>query len=55
MAARAAFEELKAEFEKVLKESTPEVGKEVRERVGARVRELEAAVGNLEERALEDH
>lgn len=53
-AAQDALKMLKEAFEKAVKESGPEVGKEVQGRVGQRVRELENALTALEESALED-
>lgn len=52
-ACRQAFEELQGAFEKALKESSPEVAKEVQGRTGPRIRELENAIKNMEEMAME--
>ncbi|EXJ79089.1 hypothetical protein A1O3_08590 [Capronia epimyces CBS 606.96] len=53
-AAQEALKTLKEAFEKAVKESHPEVGKEVQSRVGQRIRELENAVKAVEEMALQD-
>ncbi|KIW61683.1 hypothetical protein PV05_01775 [Exophiala xenobiotica] len=53
-AAAAALQTLKDGFEKAVKESAPEVGKEIQSRVGQRIRELENAIKAMEERAMED-
>jgi len=53
-AAQQALQMLKDGFEKAVKESDPEVGKEVQSRVGQRIRELENAVKVMEEMAMED-
>jgi hypothetical protein len=45
---------LKEAFERAVKESDPEVGKEIQNRVGPRIRELENAVKAMEEMAMED-
>ncbi len=53
-AAAAALQTLKDGFQKAVKESAPEVGKEIQSRVGQRIRELENAIKAMEERAMED-
>ncbi|EHY51927.1 hypothetical protein ABEF92_005990 [Exophiala dermatitidis] len=53
-AAQEALKALKDAFEKAVKESNPEVGKEIQSRVGQRIRELENAVKAMEEMAMED-
>ncbi|KAL2438860.1 hypothetical protein ABEF95_014520 [Exophiala dermatitidis] len=53
-AAQEALKALKDAFEKAVKESDPEVGKEIQSRVGQRIRELENAVKAMEEMAMED-
>ncbi|KAI1614323.1 hypothetical protein EDD37DRAFT_123461 [Exophiala viscosa] len=53
-AAQEALQMLKEAFERAVKESDPEVGKEIQSRVGQRIRELENAVKVLEEMAMED-
>ncbi len=45
---------LKDGFQKALKETSPEVSKEIQGRVGQRIRELENAVKAMEEMAMED-
>jgi len=52
-AAQDALKLLKEAFEKAIKESDPEVAKEVQGRVGPRIRELENAVTAMEESAIE--
>lgn len=53
-AAGEALQMLKEAFERAVKESDPEVGKEIQNRVGPRIRELENAVKAMEEMAVED-
>ncbi|KIW17781.1 hypothetical protein PV08_04976 [Exophiala spinifera] len=53
-AAVAALQTLKDAFEKAVKESDPEVGKEIQSRVGQRIRELENAIKAMEQMAMED-
>lgn len=53
-AAKEALEKLKEAFEKAVKESAPDVAKEVQSRTGPRIRELENAVIAMEEMAMED-
>lgn len=53
-AAQDALKMLQEAFEKSVKESDPEVGKEIQGRVGHRIRELENAVKAMEEMAMED-
>ncbi|KAJ9640266.1 uncharacterized protein PV06_10784 [Exophiala oligosperma] len=53
-AAVAALQTLKEAFEKAVKESDPEVGKEIQSRVGQRIRELENAIKAMEQMAMED-
>jgi len=45
---------LKEAYESAVKESDPEVGKEVQSRVGQRIRELQAGIERMEEMAMED-
>jgi len=44
---------LKDAYDSALKESDPETAKEVQGRVGQRIRELESAVKNMEDLAME--
>jgi hypothetical protein len=53
-AAADALNALKEAFAKALRETSPEVGKEIQGRVGSRIRELENAVKAMEEMAMED-
>lgn len=53
-AAQDALKQLQEGFEKAVKQSSPEVAKQVQARVGPRIRELENAVKAMEEMALED-
>ncbi len=53
-AAVDALNMLKDSFQKALKETSPEVSKEIQGRVGQRIRELENAVKAMEELAMED-
>lgn len=53
-AAREALETLKDALDKAIKESDPEVGKEVRNRIGRKIQELENAVIAMEESAMEE-
>jgi hypothetical protein len=53
-AAKVALQLLKDEYQKAVRESSPDVAQEVTNRVGQRIRELENAVTALEESATED-
>jgi hypothetical protein len=53
-AAKDALQLLKDEYQKAVRESSPEVAQEVMNRVGQRIRELENAITALEESAVED-
>ncbi|EXJ64995.1 hypothetical protein A1O7_01334 [Cladophialophora yegresii CBS 114405] len=53
-AAADALNMLKESFAKALKETSPEVSREIQTRVGSRIRELENAVKAMEEMAMED-
>jgi len=53
-AAQEALNMLKEGFASAVRESDPEVGKEIQARVGQRIRELENAVKAMEEMAMED-
>jgi hypothetical protein len=53
-AAAEALSALKEAYEKALRETSPEVSKEIQSRVGQRIRELENAVKAMEELAMED-
>lgn len=53
-AAKEALNALKTAYERALKESDPEVAKEVQSRTGPRIRELENALTAVEESAMED-
>ncbi|MCJ1301553.1 hypothetical protein MMC08_004354 [Hypocenomyce scalaris] len=53
-AAQEEVAKLKAAFEEALQTSPADVGAEIRNRVGHRVRELERAVEAMEESAMED-
>jgi hypothetical protein len=53
-AAKDALQLLKDEYQKAVRESSPEVAQEVMNRVGQRIRELENAITALEESAAED-
>ena len=53
-AAQEALKSLQEGFSKAIRESAPEVAKEVQTRVGPRIRELENAVKAMEEMAMED-
>ena len=53
-AAVDAFQELKTAYEKAVREAGPDGGREIGERIGTRIRELEGAVKGLEEAAMED-
>lgn len=53
-AAKEALEKLKEAYAKAVKESSPDVAKEVQSRTGPRIRELENAVTAMEEMAMED-
>lgn len=52
-ACREAFGELQGAFERAVRECSPEVAKEVQGRTGPRIRELENAIKNMEEMAVE--
>lgn len=51
-AARAELEKLKAAFKEVTEGPDAELGKEIKDRVGPRIRELESAVSAMEELAM---
>lgn len=53
-AAQDALKQLQEGYQKAIKESSPDVAKEVQSRVGPRIRELENAVKAMEEMAMED-
>ncbi|KEF51409.1 uncharacterized protein A1O9_12558 [Exophiala aquamarina CBS 119918] len=53
-AAQDALKSLQEGYEKAIKESAPDVAKEVQSRVGPRIRELANAVKAMEEMAMED-
>lgn len=53
-AAKEALQNLKDAYERAVKESDPDVAKEVQSRTGPRIRELENAVIAMEEMAMED-
>lgn len=53
-AAQDALKQLQEGYSKAVRESDPDVAKEVQSRVGPRIRELENAVKAMEEMALED-
>lgn len=53
-AAADALKELKEAYEKAIREGDPETGKEIESRVGQRIRELENAVKNMEELAMQE-
>jgi len=53
-AAADAFKMLQEGYEKAVRESSPEVSKEIQSRVGQRIRELQTAIKNMEELAMED-
>jgi hypothetical protein len=53
-AAKDALQLLKDEYQKAVRESSPEVAQEVTNRVAQRIRELENAVTALEESATKD-
>ena len=53
-AAKDALRLLKDEYQKAVRESSPDVAQEVTNRVGQRIRELENAVTALEESATKD-
>jgi hypothetical protein len=52
-AAVEAFKMLKDGFQQAVQEADPETAKEVQSRVGSRIRELEAAIENMEKMAME--
>lgn len=53
-AAKEALNTLKEAYEKAVRESGPDVAKEVQSRTGPRIRELENAIIAMEEMAMED-
>jgi len=53
-AAKDALISLKEGYQKAVRESSPEVAKEITGRVSQRIRELENAVTAMEERAMQD-
>ena len=53
-AASEAFQALKEGYDRVIRQGSPEVAKEVQERVGQRIRELENAITVMEEMAMQD-
>lgn len=53
-AAKQALNTLREAYERAIKESDPDVAKEVQSRTGPRIRELENAVTAMEEMAMED-
>ncbi|MCJ1419657.1 hypothetical protein MMC32_006013 [Xylographa parallela] len=53
-AAQEELQKLKAAFNDAVQNSAPEVGAEVKARVGQRIRELDRAVEAMEELAMED-
>lgn len=53
-AAKEELQKLKRVYNKYVEESSPDVGAEIRRRIGQRIRELDNAVTALEESALED-
>jgi len=53
-AAKEALGVLKEAYERALKESDPEVAREVQTRTGPRIKELENALMAVEEMAMED-
>ncbi|MCJ1390998.1 hypothetical protein MMC18_003859 [Xylographa bjoerkii] len=53
-AAHEELQKLKAAFDDAVQSSAPEVGAEIKARVGQRIRELERAVEAMEEMATED-
>ena len=53
-AAQTALTELKEVYERSIRESTPEVAGDISKRAGQRIRELEAGIQAMEERAIED-
>ncbi|MCJ1439501.1 hypothetical protein MMC27_008895 [Xylographa pallens] len=54
VAAQEELQKLKAAFDNAVQNSTPEVGAEIKARVGQRIRELDRAVEVMEEMAMED-
>ena len=54
VAAREALQLLKDEYQKAIRESSPEVAQEITNRVWQRIRELENAITALEESVTED-
>ncbi|MCJ1294025.1 hypothetical protein MMC34_005582 [Xylographa carneopallida] len=54
VAAQDELQKLKAAFDDAVQNSTPEVGAEIKARVGQRIRELDRAVEAMEEMAMED-
>ena len=53
-AATEAFKTLKNAYDKAVRESGPSEGKEIEQRIGQRIRELDGAIKGLEEAAMED-
>ncbi|MCJ1471981.1 hypothetical protein MMC13_000625 [Lambiella insularis] len=53
-AAQEELQKLKAAFDDAIANSTPELGSEIKTRVGQRIRELDRAVEAMEEMAKED-
>ena len=53
-AAREELEELKQLFDEAVESSDPETAKEIRSRVGQRIRELDNAISGLEEAAKQE-
>ena len=53
-AAQAELQKLKAAFDDAVQDSAPEVGTEIKARVGQRIRELDRAVEAMNEMAMED-
>ncbi|MCJ1402799.1 hypothetical protein MMC11_006020 [Xylographa trunciseda] len=53
-AAQEELQKLKAAFDDAVKNSSPEVGAEIKARVGQRIRELDRAVEAMEEMAMGD-
>ena len=53
-AASEALQALKEGYDRAISQGSPEVAKEVQERVGQRIRELENAITAMEEMAMHD-
>lgn len=53
-ACHEAFQLFVEAYDMATKESGPEVAKEVQSRIGSRIRELETAIKNMDEMAMED-